>query len=100
MTQALLDASWAALKGAGHTKGASWTPAGGTALPEDVIWSAAGEIVLNDVSTIDRIVRYRTNRWPGLREGMTVTIEGAAYRVREVLTLGDGLTAAASLAKL
>ena len=79
---------------------ASWTPAGGSATPADVMFDAPDALALDGLSVSDWAMTYRASDWPGLRERMTVTVGGQDYTIRQQLAQSDGLLIRALLQRL
>ncbi len=101
MTSAgILALQWAALARVGMLTPASWTPAGGSATPADVMFDAPDALALDGLSVSDWAMTYRASDWPGLRERMTVTVGGQDYTIRQQLAQSDGLLIRALLQRL
>lgn len=98
--QERLDASWAVFELAGDTVEATWTPAGGDAVPGTVIFDAPGVNLLSGVVAVNRSAVYRTAQWPTVRRADAITIDGTTYRSDEPMPLEDGLIARVELTKL
>ena len=96
----LLAGSWAAFERAGMTKAAVWTNPVGSSVTTSVMFDAPGSVVLNDVLSTDYVATFRADAWPSVRPGDAVSVAGAAYRVREVLAVGDALLSRATLVRL
>jgi hypothetical protein len=93
-----IAASWEAFELAGMLHEATWTPQGGTGTDALVMFDAPGASVIEGVYSADYSVVYRVSDWPNVREGDAITV-GAAYKVREVLALTDGLLSRAFVSK-
>lgn len=81
---------------------ASWTPSGGgAAKTASVLFDQPDEEVLSGaVMTREYAITYRSGQLQGLAAGEVVTVEGAAYTVREApMALGDGKIMLATLRK-
>lgn len=81
---------------------ASWTPSGGgAAKTASVLFDQPDEEVLSGaVVTREYAITYRADALAGLAAGEVLTVDGAAYTVREApISLGDGKIMLASLRK-
>lgn len=66
-----------------------------------VDFRAPDEPVLGSLAmSADYAMRYPTTALPALAVGSSVSINGFAYRVREIRSIGDGSEAHASLTRL
>jgi hypothetical protein len=87
---------------AGLLKEATWSPANG-AEPQTVAvdFRAPDETVLDGLGlSTEYAIRYPAGVLIGLAAGETVTLEGQAYRVREIRAIGDGSEKRATLTRL
>lgn len=98
----MIERLYAAAARAGLLKEARWFPAEG-AEPQTafVDFRAPDETVLDGLGlSTDYGIRYPASALAGLASGETLTIEGQAYRVREVRAVGDGSEKRATLTKV
>lgn len=98
----MLDRLYDAAARADMLKEALWVPAAG-AEPQTafVDFRAPDETVLDGLGlSTDYSIRYPASALTGLASGETLTIEGQAYRVREVRAVGDGSEKRATLTRL
>ena len=98
----MLERLYDAAARAGFLETAVWVAEEGTE-PEtaSVEFRAPDETVLDGLGlSTDYAIRYPTSVFVGLAAGHTVTIDGQAYRVREIRVVGDGTEKRATLTRL
>ena len=98
----MIERLYAAAARAGLLKEAIWAPTEG-AEPQTVAvdFRAPDETVLDGLGlSTDYSIRYPASLLAGLASGAIVTVEGQAYRVREVRAVGDGSEKRATLTRL
>jgi hypothetical protein len=80
---------------------ATWTAvATGAPIAGLVLLDAPGDLVLDDVATIDYGVTFRASEWPAMRERDAVSVGAWLYRVRAVTPIDDGLLVRAALTRI
>lgn len=98
----MIQALYAAADHAGLLKEAVWSPSDrSTPLSAKVDFRAPDETMLDGLGlSTDYSIRYPSSAIVGLTAGESLTIDGHAYRVREIRALGDGSEKRATLTRL
>jgi hypothetical protein len=98
---AAIEDIYAAAERAGFLKEVLFLPSAGSAVRAMVEYRAADASLLDGLATgRDYRLTYPASRLVGLTAGDTLTLEGRAYRVREVRAIGDGTEMRATLTRL
>ena len=99
---AFVDFLYEAADRAGLLKEALWNPSDGSdSVSAKVDFRAPDETVLDGLAlSADYAIHYPASKLVGLASGETLTIDGQAYRVREVGAIGDGSEKHATLTRL
>jgi len=99
---ALIEELYAAAEQAGLLREAVWSPTGGGAVvTAKVGFRAPDENILDGLGlSTDYAITYPASNLVGLAAGDTLTLDGFAYRVREIRAIADGSEKRATLTRL
>jgi len=97
-----IESLYLAAEHAGLLQAAIWSPGNGDPpVTVKVDFQATDEAVLDSLAlSADYAIRYPAKRFANLVVGETLTINGQAYRIREIRSLGDGSEKRTTLSRL